>query len=568
LLTDGVDINGVASLRGERTALTAAVAGQQMEMLRLLAAGVDVNYRGESDWTPISKAATWGCPRAVKLLLEKGADANTRKHTYTTLSLAKTPEIADLLFAAGADVNAKIFNRDVHGISYCVTHGSKEMVQWFFDHGVDPAKVKDDEPTLLFSASSPEIVDLLVARGVDIHAKDEEGRTALIWALQMRTAPAKVVTALLKHGADPNVRMKGGYTPLMQAEDGPSVDALVASGADLHAVDDRGNGVLYTGWGSGIPSRIEALRRHGLKLDPVKGGELLRNAVILQGDVAAVKRLLAMGIDPNAEDFWEGRPTGTALNAAISRGKFKIAEVLRAAGANDVGLLSEASAKGDLPRMTALLDGGAGVNDLASNGETPLHFAVQQGQIEAVKLLLARGANVDLFTSTGYTALDLAGTILGSAEHSNYSQISRLKPEEVKSSLKEIIAAIRERKPDPNFRNSAGETALMASAAVGGISGLKSGMDINAHRPDGMTALMIAIATQPKNAPKEGPGSVGTAGKDGKVTQWMSARAHFVKTLLANGADVTLRNNAGQTALDLARENGNEEILGLLEKKP
>lgn len=81
-----------------------------------------------------------------------------------------------------------------------------------------------------------------------------------------------------------------------------------------------------------------------------------------------------------------------------------------------------------------------------------------------------------------------------------------------------------------------------------------------------MTALMIAITTQPKNAPKEGVGSVGIDVVNGEATGWMSARAYFVKTLLAKGADLTLRNKAGKTALDLARENGNEEILALLQQ--
>ena len=551
---------------GERL-IDAAEREDLPEIRRLLKTGADVNYRGESDWTPISKAATWGCPKAVKLLLENHAEPNTRKHTYTALSLAKTPEIADLLFAAGADVNAKIFDRDVHGISYCVSQGSKEMVQWFFDHGVDPTKVKCDEPTLLFSAGSPEVIDLLVKHGVDVNAKDAEGRTALIHCLQVRPNSAKIVAALLKHGADPNARMKGGYTPLMQAEDGASVDALVAAGADLDATDDRGKGVFYTGWGSGIPSRVEALRRHGMKLDPEKAGELLVNAISLQRDLAAVKALLAMGANPNSPAVWEGRKTRTPLAAAIGNGEFKIAEVLRAAGAKDVGALSEAAARGDLPRMAQLLDERAtDINEVsAGQGETPLHFAVGQGQAAAVKLLLARGANVNLFTATGYTALDLAGSLLGSVEYQNFSPIDRLKPDEAKPLLNEIIAAIRERKPDPNFRNAAGETALMASAAIGGMAGLHPGIDINAQRADGMTALMIAITTQPKNAPKEGPGSVGITDLKTGGTQWMSARAHFVKTLLERETDLTLRNKDGKTALDLARENGNEEILALME---
>ena len=44
-------------------------------------------------------------------------------------------------------------------------------------------------------------------------------------------------------------------------------------------------------------------------------------------------------------------------------------------------------------------------------------------------------------------------------------------------------------------------------------------------------------------------------------------RRFIVEMLLEEGADFKLRNKAGKTALDLARENGNEEILSLLQQK-
>jgi ankyrin repeat protein len=374
----------------------------------------------------------------------------------------------------------------------------------------------------------------------------------------------KVIAALLAHGADPNVRMKGGVTPLMLTQDGASVDALVAAGADLNAVDDRGNGVLYTGWGSAIPSRLEALTRYGLKLDPEKAGELLSNAIALQRDLGAVKQLLAMGADPNASTVWEGRLTGTALSDAISTGEFAIADVLRAAGANDVGALSEAAAKGDTAKMTALLDAGANVDELTKSGRTPLHFAVVQGQTAAVKLLLERGANVNLFDNPGYTALALGKSLLLQAEQQHYSSIHRLEPPAAIKALGDIVEAIESHKPDPNYRTASGETALMRGATIGSLPWELGKVDINAQQADGMTALMLAIVTQPKNAPHEGPGSVGITDNN-NVTQWMSPRAYVVKTLLEKDADLSLRNKAGQTALDLARQNGNQEILTLLE---
>ncbi len=535
------------------------------EMRRLIQAGAGVNYRGESDWTPVSKAATWGNPRAVKLLLDHHADPKPSKHGYNALELAKTPEIADMLVAAGARIESE-------DIRYRVTHGSVESVRWFIDHGVDPLEIKDPNSgsTLLFDAGDPEIARLLIARGIDVNARDKRGRTALVEILQRRSQAAEIAQVLLENGADPNERFDDGSTPLMIARDGASIDVLVAAGADIHAGTDHGNGVLYSGWGAGIPSRDQALLRHGLELDPVEGGKLLINAILLRGDLPAVKSLLALGVDPNAGGTSEGRRTCSALSAALSNGHFEIAEVLREAGANEIGLLSESAAKGNAAQMTALLDADANVNEADRAGQTPLFFAILRGQIDAVHLLLNRGANVNHFDEAGMTAHSYTNLLIRQIEDNHFTQLPGNDLAAARQTLDGIMAAILAHHPDPTYRNEAGETALMRAAQIGNSLPLagKDGKNpaLNLQRPDGMTALMLAIVTQPKDAPLDGPGSVATLQKDGSVNRRFSRRGSLVEILLAMGADATLRNHAGQTARDLARANGNAEIIEILEK--
>jgi beta-lactamase regulating signal transducer with metallopeptidase domain/ankyrin repeat protein len=553
---------------GERL-IDAAEREDLPEIRRVLKAGVDVNYRGESDWTPIAKAATWGCPKAVKLLLENRADPNIRKHSYTPLALAKTPEIADLLFAAGADVNAKLFERDVHIISYCVSQGSKEMVQWFFDHGVDPTRVKDDEPTLLFSARSPEVVEMLVARGVDVHARDDGEQTALIRAMHTTENAAPVVAALLKHGADPNVRMSCGSTPLMAAPDAACVDLLVAAGADLRARNRSGQDVLSVYTALARPSRLEALRRHGLQPDRDQGAAQLVNAIRRQA-VGEVQALLQSGVDPHTGLLFRGRRIGSPLSVAVEDGEFEIAALLRAAGAKDVGLLSEAAARGDLAQMEARIAGGAAVDERSGTGMTPLRFAVERGQSAAVKLLLNRGANVNRCDNRGLTAYAQARLFHQQIERESWSPVRGMEAPEAKLAIEEIIALLEARKPDINFRDEAGETALHRIADAG-IStwlplALEDGANVNAQRPDGMTALMLAISGQPKIVARQEDGSGKATDSEGIMQRELSFRGDVVKWLLHKGADLNLRNKAGKTALDLARENGNAEILALLEE--
>jgi len=84
------------------------------EIRRLLKAGVDVSFRGESDWTRLP-GRDLGLSETVKLLLESRGSQHHEAFSFA-LRLAKTAKIADLLFAAGADVNARI--GDDHIIGY------------------------------------------------------------------------------------------------------------------------------------------------------------------------------------------------------------------------------------------------------------------------------------------------------------------------------------------------------------------------------------------------------------------------------------------------------------------
>ena len=50
-----------------------------------------------------------------------------------------------------------------------------------------------------------------------VKAKDTNSSTPLLWAVQTGCSPS-AIRALLKAGADPNAKAKGGATPLMFAE--------------------------------------------------------------------------------------------------------------------------------------------------------------------------------------------------------------------------------------------------------------------------------------------------------------------------------------------------------------
>ena len=55
-----------------------------------------------------------------------------------------------------------------------------------------------------------------------------------------------------------------------------------------------------------------------------------------------------------------------------------------------------------------MLDKGAEVDRVIINGVTPLYAACQNGHVDAVRLLLARGADIEANTAWNDTSLDIA----------------------------------------------------------------------------------------------------------------------------------------------------------------
>lgn len=91
------------------------------------------------------------------------------------------------------------------------------------------------------------------------------------------------VVSLLGCGLDPNARDNRGRTPLMWFHDDEGNRALIAGGADLHAVDPHGNtvlaqqsGGLESSYGYSRPDydALEGLIRAGVRLPTPEEAEL------------------------------------------------------------------------------------------------------------------------------------------------------------------------------------------------------------------------------------------------------------------------------------------------------
>jgi bla regulator protein BlaR1 len=427
------------------------------EMERLLKKGADVNYRGESSWTPITKAAAWNKVYATKLLLAHGADPNSVHlpgWDYSGICLTSKPEIADMLLKAGGNINATLYKRNVHIMDYAVTFGATDMVKWYIAHGVDPTKVQSDTPdeTFLFSADNAEIAEILIQHGVDPKAKTKDGSTALHQVCEMSRHPAEVAKVLLEHGADPNATDKYGRTPITEAKDAATIDVLTKFGAKVAATDKEGNSIIDNFNNGADATRLKALIAHGAKFDPKTDGPtiLVRAAWSDQTDI--IQYMLDLGVDPNIKGCWnkEANDYMLPLTAAVTDGQYDAAKLLVDHGAKISGPEKEKGAKafensminaldnrrkdivklfwdhGDrsiselcyelsqgaaLNELQKLLDKGVPADPPQDTEMSPLVVAADLGRLDAVKLLLQHGASIDgvgTATPHNYRPLDSA----------------------------------------------------------------------------------------------------------------------------------------------------------------
>ena len=108
-----------------------------------------------------------------------------------------------------------------------------------------------------------ELVALFIKAGIDINAKEEDGRTALLIAAEK--GDAGIAALLADNGAEVNARDVDGYTALMYAAykgNRELADFLLKHGADVHAKDKDGWTALRFALMQGKTDVAELLKKH------------------------------------------------------------------------------------------------------------------------------------------------------------------------------------------------------------------------------------------------------------------------------------------------------------------
>ncbi len=148
-----------------------------------------------------------------------------------------------------------------------------------------------------------------------------------------------------------------------------------------------------------------------------------------------------------------------------------------AAHAQSVPAIIEAVEAGDIEAARTLVAEGTDVNAPQGDGATALHWAAHRNDLDAATLLIEAGADVNAANALGATPMWLAA-INGSAP---------------------MVERLLEAGGDPNVSLKMGETPLMTASRSGDVRTvellLERGADINAAELErGQTALMWAVA--------------------------------------------------------------------------
>ena len=338
--------------------------------------------------------------KAVELVLNDGLDINTPALCNRTpllwASLSSSGEFIETLIDLGANVNAQRTDDKVTPLLLSANWNNFMAVYLLLDHGADANIAAADGRTPLHKAvmkGNQNLVKLFLEKNALVNTQNADGDSPLHTAVS--NGFFDITKLLIKKGSNVNLQNKEGRTPLflgVKNKHEQLIKLLIENEADV-SIGYKENSTerfyLVRGKERGRAAwHYVLVKKHllGLFLKRIKGG------VIKVADFGHILRS-GSGKDP---------PEGTT-DKILKEYDFQFKEI------PDATLLHIASEQINEPEIIDLLvKSGANVNAQDAEGFTPLHMAAIHGNLKIVKKLVDLEADVNIVTTDGKNAAELA----------------------------------------------------------------------------------------------------------------------------------------------------------------
>uniref|UniRef100_A0A8C5E3V4 Poly [ADP-ribose] polymerase n=1 Tax=Gouania willdenowi TaxID=441366 RepID=A0A8C5E3V4_GOUWI len=556
----------------------------------LLCQGADPNARDNWNYTPLHEAAIKGKIDVCIVLLQHGADPNIRN--------TDGKSALDLADPSAKAVLTGEYKKDE--LLEAARSGNEEKLMALLTplnvncHASDGRK---STPLHLAAGyNRVRIVQLLLQHGADVHAKDKGGLVPLHNACSY--GHFEVTELLLKHGACVNAMDLWQFTPLHEAASKNRVEVcslLLSHGADPTLLNCHSKSAVDM---APTPELKERLTYE------FKGHSLLQAA--READMAKVKKTLVLEII----SFKHPQTNETALHCAVASPHPKrkqVTELLLRKGANIndknkdfMTPLHVAAERAHNDILEVLQKHGAKVNAVDTLGQTALHRAALAGHIQTCKLLLSYGADPSIISLQGFTAAQMGNEAVQQILNENIpmrnSDVDYRFLEAAKAGDLDTVQQLCTPQ-NVNCRDLEGRhsTPLHFAAGYNRVAVveylLHHGADVHAKDKGGLVPLhnacsyghyevaellvrhgaSVNVADLWKFTPLHEAAHVDIAALLIKYNTCVNAtdkwaftplheaaqkgRTQLCALLLAHGADPTMKNQEGQTALDLATVN-------------
>ena len=575
----------------------AARIGDLAAVKRLVAAGVGLEVCVEDNETPVHIAASLGHADVVEFLADCGADCRKGVNNDSALHAAIKGGHLDCVKVL------MWYNSPVCcALATAVASADEDVLRYMLGMGVTfsdgqaseiaiPICVLASLPASFFTAlldadvlegylylavcgacdtGNVEYLRLLIRAGVRIAPIEEEEDSCL--HLAVCKGHDECVRELLVHGVSVDA-LDDGETALTVAagcRQPACLELLLEAGADMGVPNDEGHSPLRIAARESHDCLRVLIGRGALELGPEQRSLLAAVAESLEDDdvdtVASVALLVEYGVsvDEPINDFGV-----TLLYDALEKGRREMVVCLLGKGASvsvvdhegntmlhavtgiDDGQDNE---RAELVRM--LLKRGAAVDARNEDDMTPLHFAALGAFVDTSRELIAAGAPIDARNTSGDTPLAYAVPHYGTAA---------------------LCATLIKAGADVNTTNGTGSTPLLAAAGrgAGGMDRIKilveAGADVHAADNGGNTFLTKAVSQGSTDFVRY----VLSQGVDlhapGNCTALhMAAEASYpdiMQMLIDYGADKSVQDEDGRTAMDIATEECSYECCRILRNK-